>query len=301
MRKNTPLTLEQFEEFLRLLPARADSEHSWTVELDERKRVAAEDARPHKETATAKGQQAAQWSLRLADLKRANPRDDQAIEKAQARVADLTREARDAASKAREIEDAVYDLKAVNLHRKPEAEERTVEELLEIISAEGARRWRRRWRRCGSSPVDCHLYHAGRCKGDARVASEGARYLKSWSYALCLAYRDPRVPWYTRLFALCVVAYAFSPIDLVPDFVPVLGYLDDLILIPMGISLAMRMIPRPVLDDCRLRAETMMATDKPTNWVAAAAIAAHFGSSVRGARGYPGSACLRLETPRANW
>ncbi len=137
MRKNTPLTLEQFEEFLRLLPARADSEHSWTVELDERKRVAAEDARPHKETATAKGQQAAQWSLRLADLKRANPRDDQAIEKAQARVADLTREARDAASKAREIEDAVYDLKAVNLHRKPEAEERTVEELLEIISAKG--------------------------------------------------------------------------------------------------------------------------------------------------------------------
>ncbi|MHB1135004.1 MAG: YkvA family protein [Chloroflexota bacterium] len=101
-----------------------------------------------------------------------------------------------------------------------------------------------------------------------------ARYLKSWSFALYLAYRDPRVPLHARLFALCVVAYAFSPIDLVPDFVPILGYLDDLVLIPIGISLAMRMIPRPVLDECRQRAETAMAEGKPTNWVAAGVIVA---------------------------
>ncbi len=101
-----------------------------------------------------------------------------------------------------------------------------------------------------------------------------AHYLKSWTFALYLAYRDPRVPWYARLFALCVVAYAFSPIDLVPDFVPILGYLDDLVLIPIGIYLAMRVIPRPVLDECRERAQAMMAEGKPTNWVAGAVIVA---------------------------
>ncbi len=99
-------------------------------------------------------------------------------------------------------------------------------------------------------------------------------YLKSWTFALYLAYRDPRVPWYARLLALCVAAYAFSPIDLVPDFVPVLGYLDDLILIPVGISLAMRMIPRPVLDECRERAQATMGQGKPTNWAAAVVIVA---------------------------
>lgn len=101
-----------------------------------------------------------------------------------------------------------------------------------------------------------------------------SRDLKSWMLALYLAYRDPRVPWYARLFVICVVAYAFSPIDLVPDFVPVLGYLDDLILIPIGIWLAMRMIPRPVLDECRERAQAIIAQEKPTNRVAAAVIVA---------------------------
>lgn len=99
-----------------------------------------------------------------------------------------------------------------------------------------------------------------------------ARYLKSWTYALYLAYRDPRVPLYARLFALCVVAYAFSPIDLIPDFIPILGYLDDLILIPIGISIAIRMIPPEVLAECRERAEGMMKEGKPTNWVAAGVI-----------------------------
>ena len=101
---------------------------------------------------------------------------------------------------------------------------------------------------------------------------ERSRRLKSWTFALYLAYKDPRVPWHARLFALCVVAYAFSPLDLIPDFVPVLGYVDDLILIPIGISLAIRMIPNHVLLECREKADGMMAQGKPTNWVAAAVI-----------------------------
>ena len=100
-----------------------------------------------------------------------------------------------------------------------------------------------------------------------------ARDLKVWTFALYLAYKDPRVPLHARLLALAVVAYAFSPIDLVPDFVPVLGSLDDLILIPLGISLAIRLIPRSVLEECRKRAEETIL-DKPTNWVAAAVIVA---------------------------
>jgi uncharacterized membrane protein YkvA (DUF1232 family) len=101
-----------------------------------------------------------------------------------------------------------------------------------------------------------------------------SRDLKSWTYALYLAYRDPRVPWHARVFALCVVAYAFSPIDLVPDFVPVLGYLDDLVLIPLGIWIAIRLIPRPVLDECRAKAQALAAQGKPASWAAAAVIVA---------------------------
>ena len=81
-----------------------------------------------------------------------------------------------------------------------------------------------------------------------------ARRLKLETWAVYLAYRDPRTPWYARLFVLCVVGYALSPIDLVPDFIPVLGYLDDLVLVPLGLALAIRMIPQPVLDECRERA-----------------------------------------------
>jgi len=66
------------------------------------------------------------------------------------------------------------------------------------------------------------------------------------------------------------VAYALSPIDLIPDFIPVLGYLDDLILVPLGIALAVKMIPEPVLADCHARAQ--IASERPTNWVAAAII-----------------------------
>ncbi|MDQ3929807.1 MAG: YkvA family protein [Chloroflexota bacterium] len=100
-----------------------------------------------------------------------------------------------------------------------------------------------------------------------------ARQLKTEVYALYLAYRDPRVSWPARIFAACVVAYAFSPIDLIPDPIPVLGYLDDLLLIPLGIMLARKMIPVEVLEECRERARVEIAI-KPVNRVAAVVIVA---------------------------
>jgi uncharacterized membrane protein YkvA (DUF1232 family) len=101
-----------------------------------------------------------------------------------------------------------------------------------------------------------------------------ARRLKAEVYALYLAYRDPRVPWYARLFAAGVVAYAFSPIDLIPDFIPVIGFLDDLILVPLGILLALRMIPPAVMAECRQRAAETHREGRPTNWLAAGVIIA---------------------------
>ena len=101
-----------------------------------------------------------------------------------------------------------------------------------------------------------------------------ARALKTEVYALYLAYRDPRVPWYARLFAACVVGYAFSPIDLIPDPIPVLGYLDDLVLVPLGVALALRLIPAEVMAENRAKAEAIMRQGKPVNRVAAAVIIA---------------------------
>ena len=98
------------------------------------------------------------------------------------------------------------------------------------------------------------------------------RQIKREAHALFLAARDPRTPWYAKVVAGGVVAYAFSPIDLIPDFVPVLGYLDDLVLVPLGILLAIRLIPAPVLAECRERA--LSASERPTSRAAAAAIVA---------------------------
>lgn len=99
-----------------------------------------------------------------------------------------------------------------------------------------------------------------------------ARQLKTEVLALYLAYRDPRVSWYARIFAALVVGYALSPIDLIPDFIPVLGYLDDLILVPLGIWLAIKMIPRPVMDECRVQAQVLVAQKRPQSWVAAGVV-----------------------------
>ena len=84
-----------------------------------------------------------------------------------------------------------------------------------------------------------------------------AKQLKVEVYAIYLAYRDPRVPWHARVFAACVVGYAFSPIDLIPDPIPVLGYLDDLILIPLGVKVALAMIPAQVMTESREKAREM--------------------------------------------
>ena len=101
-----------------------------------------------------------------------------------------------------------------------------------------------------------------------------ASELKTETYAVYLAYRHPGVPWYAKVLAAGVVAYAFSPIDLIPDFIPVLGYLDDLVLIPLGIAVVIKMIPPEILAECREKARLEMNTGKPVNWIAAIIIAA---------------------------
>jgi uncharacterized membrane protein YkvA (DUF1232 family) len=78
-----------------------------------------------------------------------------------------------------------------------------------------------------------------------------ARALRTETFALYFAYRDPRTPWYAKGWALVVLAYALSPIDLIPDFIPLLGYLDDIILVPAGIALAIKLIPAGVMADAR--------------------------------------------------
>ena len=99
-----------------------------------------------------------------------------------------------------------------------------------------------------------------------------ARQLKAETWALALAVRDPRTPWYAKLLVAGIVAYACSPIDLIPDFIPVLGYLDDLVLLPLGIAWALRLIPPAVLVECRARAQEAIQDRKPVSWVAGAII-----------------------------
>lgn len=101
-----------------------------------------------------------------------------------------------------------------------------------------------------------------------------ARDLKIQVYAVYLAYKDPRVPLHARIFAACVVGYAFSPIDLIPDPIPILGYLDDLVIVPLGIALALKMIPANVMAECREKSRQVMEQGKPVNKVAAIIIIA---------------------------
>lgn len=97
--------------------------------------------------------------------------------------------------------------------------------------------------------------------------------LKQELMALYLACKDPRTPWYAKALGICIVAYAASPIDLIPDPIPVLGYLDDLILIPLGIIIVRRMVPPTVLAECREKAEGL-TQQKGKNWIAATIIIA---------------------------
>lgn len=89
-----------------------------------------------------------------------------------------------------------------------------------------------------------------------------AKRLGQETYALYLAYRDPRTPWYAKGVALLVVAYALSPMDLIPDFIPVLGYLDDLVIIPLGVAVAVRLVPTDVLAEARAKIRSGADVDR---------------------------------------
>lgn len=95
-----------------------------------------------------------------------------------------------------------------------------------------------------------------------------ARQLKKETYALLLAFRHPQTPWYAKAVAGFVLFNAFSPIDIIPDFIPVLGYLDDVILIPAGIALSLKLIPPEVMAECRIKVAEQTDEEKPVNWVA---------------------------------
>ena len=99
---------------------------------------------------------------------------------------------------------------------------------------------------------------------------ERAHKLKQDVVAVALAMRDPRVPWYARALGACIVAYALSPIDLIPDFIPVIGYLDDLVLVPLGLLLMLRLIPPEILAEHRSAAATI--AERPVSRAGAAAV-----------------------------
>ena len=102
-------------------------------------------------------------------------------------------------------------------------------------------------------------------------AKQWARIVKRDVHALYRAGRDPRVPWYAKALALCVAGYALSPIDLIPDFVPVLGYLDDVIIVPLGILLVVKLIPPEIMAEHRALAAA--AEERPASRTAAIVIA----------------------------
>ncbi len=110
--------------------------------------------------------------------------------------------------------------------------------------------------------------------GSFAAWTKRAHLLKRETFTLYLACRHPRVPWYAKLLALIVVAYALSPIDLIPDFIPVIGYLDDLILIPLGLMLVIRFIPADVLAECRAKSEKIVGRATRAGKIAAGAIVA---------------------------
>ena len=102
---------------------------------------------------------------------------------------------------------------------------------------------------------------------------EKAEQVRNEVYILYLAFKDRRTPWYAKALIIAVVAYALSPVDLIPDFIPVIGYIDDLIVIPAGVYLARRLIPREVLEEYRTIA-TRQPISTRSKWIAALTIIA---------------------------
>lgn len=105
-----------------------------------------------------------------------------------------------------------------------------------------------------------------------------ARVIKRDVHAIYLAARDPRTPWYAKALALCVAGYALSPIDLIPDFIPVLGYIDDLIIVPLGILAVTRLIPEDVMAEHRAAAD--LAGERPSSLAAAVVVASIWAAFV---------------------
>jgi uncharacterized membrane protein YkvA (DUF1232 family) len=115
-------------------------------------------------------------------------------------------------------------------------------------------------------------------------AGDLARRLRHWAkgrkaelQALYFAARHPRTPWYVKVLAILVVGYAFSPYDLIPDPIPVLGYLDDLVLLPLGIWIAVKLIPADIWAECRAKALASASTARPVSRVAAVVIVLLWG------------------------
>jgi uncharacterized membrane protein YkvA (DUF1232 family) len=106
-------------------------------------------------------------------------------------------------------------------------------------------------------------------KMDIKSWKTKSKQLKSEIVALYLAYKHPRTPWYAKVLAAFIIGYALSPIDLIPDFIPVVGYLDDLILVPAGIALLVKIIPRDILEECKAKARSDLSNRKSKNWIAA--------------------------------
>ncbi len=101
-----------------------------------------------------------------------------------------------------------------------------------------------------------------------------ARELAGQTYALYLAVRHPRIPWYAKVVAALVVGYVFSPIDPIPDFIPGVGLLDEMVVIPIGVFIAARMIPRHIMEECQEKAREMAEGEKPVSYIAAVVIVA---------------------------
>ena len=101
-----------------------------------------------------------------------------------------------------------------------------------------------------------------------------ARQLESETYTLYLAYKDPRVPWYAKAFAALLVGYVFSPIDPISDFIPVVGLLDELVVVPLGVILARKMIPEEVLAECQQKSWEATRENKPVKRAAAVVVVA---------------------------
>ena len=99
-----------------------------------------------------------------------------------------------------------------------------------------------------------------------------ARQLSAQTYALYLAYRHPRTPWYAKVFAALVVGYVFSPIDPIPDFLPGVGLLDEMVVVPIGVLIAAKLIPQEVLEECKEKAREVAEGEKPVSRVAAAVV-----------------------------